>query len=466
MSFLRRKQNRFLVIGLDCASPELIFTQFNAELPTFRHLMHNGTYGILESSIPCITVPAWASMLSSRDPGVLGCYGFRNRANYSYDGLITADSNTIKEKRVWDYVSDAKKSSLVVGVPQTYPIRPLNGHLISDFLTPSTESAFTYPAMFKAEVLTTAPQYPFDVRDFRKVERAELLQHLIDLTEIQYQVVEKFIKEKAWNFAIHVNIGLDRIHHAFWRYHDAAHRLHEPTSPFIHAIRDYYKLCDYYAGRLIEAAGDDTNILVVSDHGVKRMDGGFCINEWLWRNGWLALKSPPPQGKITRFEDADVDWSRTRAWASGGYYGRVFFNVEGREPQGIIALSDLPAVRQALTDQLQNITVNDGQPLATTVYTPETIYQQVNGYAPDLLVYFGDLHWRAIGTLGYAQHYTFENDTGTDDANHAVEGMFILYEPKKRGQGLIANRQLMDITPTILNRLNIALPKALQGKAF
>lgn len=462
----RGSKTRLLVIGLDCASPHLVFDQFNADLPTFRRLMAGGTWGELQSSIPCITVPAWASMLSGRDPGVIGCYGFRNRADHSYDGLITADSTTVKVKRVWDVLTDAGKSSLVVGVPQTYPVQPLNGHLISDFLTPSTEKTFTYPAMLKPEILRLALDYPFDVREFRKTDRAVLLEKLIDLTETQYRVFETLLREKAWDFAIHVNIGLDRMHHAFWRYHDPAHRLHEADSSFRHAIHDYYVRLDQWAARLIEAAGDDCAILVVSDHGVKRMDGGICLNEWLWRNGWLHFTTPPPEGTITRFEDVlhTVEWSRTRAWGSGGYYGRVFLNVRGREPEGIIAPEDVSRVRAELSAQIASIPDHEGKPLATTVYYPDNIYQAVNGVAPDLIVYFGDLHWRAIGSLGYGRHWTFENDTGADDANHAQAGMYILYDPAARGRGRISGAQLMDIAPTVLDKLRVPIPNSIQGK--
>src|SRR4051794_10874165 len=139
--FNRRKQaRRVLVLGLDCASPHLIFDQFKDELPTFAKLAASGTWGELTSSIPCITVPAWASMTSSRDPGVLGVYGFRNRKDFSYDRLVTADSESIRVKRVWDYLSEAGKQSVLVGVPQTYPPHPVNGYMVTDFLTPGREA--------------------------------------------------------------------------------------------------------------------------------------------------------------------------------------------------------------------------------------------------------------------------------------------------------------------------------------
>src|SRR5262245_7791412 len=112
-----------MVVGLDCCEPSLMFEKWRGGLPTFRRLIEHGAYGRMSSAIPCITVPAWSCMLSSKDPGVLGIYGFRNRADYSYDNQIIANGTAVKEKRVWEYIGEAGKQSIVVGVPQTYPIR-------------------------------------------------------------------------------------------------------------------------------------------------------------------------------------------------------------------------------------------------------------------------------------------------------------------------------------------------------
>ncbi len=216
-------------------------------------------------------------------------------------------------------------------------------------------------------------------------------------------------------------------------------------------------------GKLIEAARTGT-VLVVSDHGVTRMDGGICVNEWLWQNGWLAFKTPPPEGKLTKIEDADVDWSRTRAWSSGGYYGRVFLNVAGREPAGIVPADQYEQVRDELSAALAGIPGANGERLNTSVFKPEAIYREVCNVAPDLLVYFGNLHWRSVGTIGHGKHYTFENDTGPDDANHAVNGMFLLYEPGQKGAGCVSGHQLMDIAPTLLDRLGLNIPDDMQGR--
>ena len=428
--------------------------------------MQQGTYGELESSLPCITVPAWSSMFSGRDAGVLGQYGFRNRSSYDYDSLQLTDSTQISIKRIWDWLSELGLQSLVLNVPQTYPIQPLNGHLISGLLTPSIQQAFAYPTIFKAEILKLVSDYAFDVTNFREQDKSQLLQQLYDLTDKQYRALEWSLKHKQWDFAVHVNIALDRLHHAFWRYYDTSHRLYEPNSPYRHAIRDYYQFVDEWIGRLLEVMDDDTSLIIASDHGVKRMDGAICINEWLCQQGWLVLKEEPPIGEPTPFHPHLVDWSQTRAWSTGGYYGRIFFNVGGREPQGIVPKSDIESVRHELIAQLHTLTDNKGCLIHIEPFIPEDVYQQVNGIAPDLLVYFSDLHWRTVGSLGYGQHWTLSNDLGTDDANHAQEGLFIVYHPKYPARGRIERRNLLDIAPTILNHMKLPILDSMQGQVI
>src|SRR5689334_12179642 len=94
--------SRVAVLGLDCLTPQLVFERWYDELPNLRRLMEDGAYGPLRSCVPPITVPAWSCMLSSKDPGQLGIYGFRNRLDHSYDGLGVVTSAHVKEDRVWD----------------------------------------------------------------------------------------------------------------------------------------------------------------------------------------------------------------------------------------------------------------------------------------------------------------------------------------------------------------------------
>ena len=121
---LRPQKRRVAIIGLDCAAPELIFERWANELPNLSALRKQGLYGNLESVIPAITVPAWSCMMSSKDPGTLGVYGFRNRTDHNYNGMTVANSDAIHEPRLWDILSKNDKQSIVLGVPGTYPPSP------------------------------------------------------------------------------------------------------------------------------------------------------------------------------------------------------------------------------------------------------------------------------------------------------------------------------------------------------
>jgi predicted AlkP superfamily phosphohydrolase/phosphomutase len=197
------------------------------------------------------------------------------------------------------------------------------------------------------------------------------------------------------------------------------------------------------------------------------MEGGICINEWLWRNGYLRFKHDPKPGHIVKFEDMDVDWGRTKAWGSGGYYGRLCLNVKGREPEGTVDPSEYEKLCDEIIEKLTTLPDPDGKPIPTRIFKSHEIYRSVNGIPPDLFVYFGDLYWRSVGTLGYESWYTFENDTGPDSCNHAEYGMFIFYDPKNKRNGQkVDGAQLMDIAPTILDCMGVRIPDELQGHSL
>jgi predicted AlkP superfamily phosphohydrolase/phosphomutase len=395
-------------------------------------------------------------MMSSKDPGELGIYGFRNRADHSYDKMFIATGNYIREKRVWDYAGDAERTSVVVGVPQTFPPKEIRGSLITGFLAPGRESNFTYPPALKQELLAIAPEYDVDVANFRTDNKDDLLAQIWKMTRDRFKVIDHLLVNKPWDFFMLMEIGVDRMHHAFWDYQDPQHRNYVPGNPYENAIRDYYIYIDEKIGEWLSKLDDDTAVLVVSDHGAKRMDGGIALNQWLWQEGYLAFESDPPDGTLTRFSDLTVDWPRTQVWGDGGYYGRVFINVEGREPQGVVPAGEYEAFREELAERIRNIPGPDGEPLGTRVFKPEELYRKVNGVAPDLIVYFGDLYWRSVGTLGYDGIYTFENDTGPDACNHAQHGLFILYDPRSQSAPRrVEGAEIYDVAPTILNLMGI-----------
>lgn len=426
--------------------------------------MDSGAYGRLRSSHPPITVPAWSSMMSSKNPGQLGFYGFRNRRDHSYDNLVFANSEAVKEDRVWDILSRAGKSVILIGVPQTYPVRPINGLVITDFLTPSTEAEYTYPHELRFEIENLVGSYLLDVEGFRSENKDGILAQIYEMTEKRFRLAHHFLQTKPWDFFMMVEMGPDRIHHGFWKYMDPEHPKHEPGHPYQHAIRDYYRFLDKEIGKLLEILDRDTVVLVVSDHGAKKMDGGICVNEWMIQEGYLRLHEYPT--KVSRFSEVKVDWSKTKAWGEGGYYSRIFINVKGREPQGCILPSHYEAFRDELIDKLETLGDESHRPIGTKVYRPEKLYPVLHGVAPDLICYFGDLNWRSVGSIGLGKIHTFENDTGPDDANHDWDGIFILKGAETTGRGSqLKGLELRDVAPTLLELFGLPVPSDMEGRS-
>ena len=457
-------EKRVVIIGLDCATPQFVFDQWKDDLPNLKTLMNKGIYGYLTSSIPAITCPAWMSMMTGKSPGTLGFYGFRNRADYSYTKMVMCNSSIVKEDTLWDILNRHGKKVVLLGVPQTYPVRPVNGCMVSSFLTPDTKCQYTYPKSLKTEIELISKGYMIDVDNFRTENKDWLLKEIYKMTEKRFKVARYLLNQKEWDFFMMVEMGVDRIHHGFWKYADPEHRFYTQGNPYEQAIKEYYKYLDERIGELLSYLKDDTAVMVVSDHGAKKMEGGIVINEWLQQEGYLTLKEQPTE--VIRIEQAKIDWPKTKAWGEGGYYCRLFLNVKGREPEGVIFSEDYEKVREEIKVKLEAITDEKGVSIGTKVFKPEDIYPVVNGIAPDLIVYFGNLDWRSVGSIGHNSIHTFENDTGPDDANHAQEGIMILYDPShdSLSSDNPGHFNILDVTPTVLNMMNVAIPKDLEGE--
>lgn len=452
-----------LVIGLDCAAPQLVFGQFRELLPNISKLIDSGVWGPLHSTDPPITVPAWTAMMTSKDPGQLGFYGFRNRSDHSYDGMAFANSQLIKEPTVWGILTAAGKRSVLIGIPQTYPPKPINGQIVCDFLTPSKQSRWTYPDDFKDEVEAVTGGYIIDVDNFRTDDKERLIQQVGEMTKRRFKLARHLIAKPDWDFFMMVEMGPDRLHHGFWRYFDKGHRLYEPGHAFENVIRDYYIYLDKLIGSLLALVDDDTSVLIVSDHGAKAMVGGVCVNDWLIQQGYLVLKEPATEPVALKPEM--IDWSKTIAWGEGGYYSRIFMNVAGREPQGVVPAADYERTRGELRAKFEQIKDQNGVNIGTRALYAEETYKATNGVPPDMLVYFGDLNWRAVGKVGNDAIHVFANDTGPDDANHDYHGIFIM-----SGKGIEPGRRdglsIYDVAPTILTQMGFESPSDMIGKTI
>ena len=459
---------RVAVIGLDCATPQLLFHDLQAEVPNIAKLMGEGAYCNLASITPPITVPAWACAMTGKVPGQLGIYGFRNRKDTTYDGLAIAHSGSIKEPAVWDKLGEQGMRSVLIGVPPSFPPpKEFPGWRVGCFLTPPSAERWAYPQPLETEIEEEleGKDYIFDIPNFRQAGMDVTLDQVFKMTDRRFQVGRRLIQNKPWDFFMLCDIALDRLHHVFWQYFDPRHPLYQPGNAYEATFRDYYRFLDQQVGTLLELIPDDAITIVMSDHGARPMMGGLCFNDWLIQEQYLTLAEPVSQP--TPIKDASIDWSRTIAWGDGGYYGRLFLNVKGREPQGIVEPANYEATRDELIAKLESAPGPDGQPLGTKVLKPQDVYPEVRGIAPDLIVYFGDLEWRSVGAVGNPSIYTYENDTGPDGANHDRDGIFIVKNAPGQPMGEVSGWNLVDVGPTILSLYGIdATLEGAVGRSF
>lgn len=449
--------SRVCIIGLDCLTPQLLFNQHLKYLPNFENLVKNSVWGPLKSTIPPITIPAWASMVTGSPPGQLGSYGFRTRKNHSYSDRKLPSSLGITIPTLWELASKAGLFSRVLTVPQTYPALPLHGELIAGFPIVNENGPVSHPRQLISSIRGKFPQFQVDIQDYRNKEPHQVLAEIHQMTNARFEVAKHWLELPDWSLFMMVEMGPDRLHHVFWEYMEQEH-------PLQFAVRDYYILLDNWLGKILKQIKSDDLLLVVSDHGAQTMQGGFAINQWLIDHDYLHLM--PEHPRTGPLNPDQIDWGKTKAWADGGYVGRVYFNLIGRESQGLISQDDAHLLSRELKAKWSSIRTPSHEQLKFTVLDSVQAYgKSPKGVPPDLTILINDLAYRCLGTLGHSGWLSAENDTGRDGANHAQDGIFICRSPSHQ-QGVQRPQEIFDIAPTVLNYLKLPIPDHMIGTAI
>jgi predicted AlkP superfamily phosphohydrolase/phosphomutase len=449
-----------VILGLDSMPPQLLFDRLLPWMPRFSGLLGHSRYGILRSTHPPITVPAWATMFTGMDPGTLGLYGFRHRRPGTYFELYSPTPRMLLHPPVWDTLSRVGRRVCVVGMPPGYPPPTVNGVYVGDLLTPAGAPDWVSPPSIAGELNQACGGFVFDVT-FRAGERARVAEEILDMTRRRFRAATHLWRRERWDFFALHDIGPDRMHHAFWKFLDPGHPRYREDPGMRAILERYYRLLDQEIAGFLDAVGPEPIVLVVSDHGSQAMEGAFCVNEWLRQEGYLSLLRDPTPG--TPLEQSEVDWGKTRVWGAGGYYARLQFNVRGREPLGIVDPTDVPTLTSDLRRRLGAVRIPSGEPLSAEIHRPQDLYREVRGDPPDLLAYFGGLRWRSAGTMGHGKLFLEENDTGPDDSVHSMEGVVVRRDELGSGRRELAPQRIENIGPTVLRMMRVDPAATCQG---
>jgi predicted AlkP superfamily phosphohydrolase/phosphomutase len=457
---------RVLVVGLDALSPDLV-ERWRPELPNLGRLMHGGLYGPLQSITQPITPAAWTAMISGRNPGHFGFTDFTYRVGNAYTDFRLVHSRVIRVPTLYTLLAEVGRRVLAVGVPISYPpVAISNGVSVSCFMAPSLNKPIVHPPELQAELLAqTISPYVLDTSladDAREVDRNDLLQRIRAMDRQRFDIAAHLMRRSDWDLLFMVAMGTDRVGHYFMRFLDPAHGRYDPDPRYADAILDHYRYCDERLGELVERAGPDTVVMVVSDHGIQRLDGKVNLNQWLADHGYLCLEQPVD--RPTPLSRAPVDWRRTRAWARG-WGGQIYLNVQGRELEGCVPPAEVEGLLAELETGLAGLRTAEDRPLAVTTIRRRDAYSGAHAErCPDLFVQFDGLRYLTSDLVGHASTVTPITGLGVDDASHAPAGFLAMAGPQVPALGRFEALDILDVAPTVLSLLGVTVPADLDGR--
>lgn len=510
-------RNQVLVIGLDGATPELLFPWAKAgHLPNIAKLMKNGVSGKLGSTIPPITAAAWVSFMTGKSPGNHSVIDFVQKKAGSYDitsfdrseiekksgiDLSLANAAAIGSKKLWDILGEYDKKVGVMHVPITYPPTKVNGFLIAGLGTPGPESNFTYPSNLREKILSDG--YKIHITEL-EVEGNEdaALRDMRDVERKRCEIAMKLMKEE-YDFFCVVFEASDFVQHFFWKHMDSSHHFHNPekSKKYGDSILNCYKLLDELVGKILDNVDDDASIIIMSDHGGGPLNKLFYINKWLIDLNLLKLKNQEKLGiplrigvdkekirtsliklglknvlnKIPKkirnkipdeaFTMSDFNWQQTKAYSMGGW-GYVYLNLLGREPEGIVFEEEYDELRNYIISKLYQIKDPDtGEEIVQKVFKKEELYGgHSSDQLPDLIIVMNESidckHSIPKGSEVLVPSSI--NKSG----NHRRDGVIIM-----KGKNIRANidsikAEIIDVAPTILYMMDIPIPSDVDGRVI
>jgi len=468
---------KVLVIGLDGA-PYHLLAKVREKMPTLANLMDNGSYGILTSTIPALSLLAWPVFYTGKNPGKIGVYVTR-LVRDSVEEVKLPTSHDVKAPAIWEILSDRKKKVGVVNIPVTYPPKPVNGFLISGFLTPPSSDDFVYPPELKSDlheytidldVLTEDKKLPE-----RDVDKSLLLQKQYDITQKRAATCLRLIRDHRPDFFIVNFKGLDNMQHLFWHKQDV--------------IVKFYEKLDVLLTQFIDTIKPE-NTVIMSDHGFEaRSTKYFHINTYLEREGFLcrnkSLKGRlsiltytvgvklveifpfirnlvPEKAKSTvgiKQMTSRIDWSKTIAYAD--FHRGIFINKE-------ITGKERDRVARAIVEKM--VACEDphtGKKVFKTVKRKEEIF---SGPYFDLLpdiVWLPDADYRINANL-FPKLISPRLDAPHIAGEHmaAADGIFILTGPGVVRNTYIEGAHISDLAPTILHMMDVPIPSDMDGKVL
>ncbi len=511
---------KIVLIALDGATLDLLKPWMDAgELPLLAQIFAEGAGGTLNSTIPWATPTAFASLATGTNPGKHGVYDFGTLIGDDYTAFVPTSGGDVHGRTLWERLSDAGISSAVINMPMTYPAPAIEGSVIAGIPYPSGSPQLCHPPHLLDRLQQEGWDLARNASDDLGGSYAAYLDGLLDLVRVRGEATAWLIAQDNPDFvAVHF-LETDQAQHRFWQFMAGEPR-YEHGGEYTDAILRVFQQTESAMQQIINAAGEDALICVMSDHGFGATRHQVWLNNWLLQNDFLALKSnmgvrvkqllyraglspaairemAPERLKLailqffeqqkgralasqTEGGDApvkrkgvmdwlterlaidfyDVDWARTVAFSTGTTaVGYVYLNVAGRDPQGVVSSQQYAVKRQQIAEKLR-----DWEAVGEVLLREEVWKGSQLELAPDLVI-----RWAADTTdaryfqTRFSSHHLMKA-VPNDYASHRPNGLFAFY-----GNGVktgMLNAELVDLTATLLWLFKQPVPSVLDGRVL
>lgn len=511
---------KVVLVGLDGATFDLIKPWVReGSLPNFARIMEQGSFGNLMSVIPPLTTPAWASFLTGMNPGKHGIFDFAERIDGSYD-IRWVTSLSRHGRSLWSIISSYGKKIGAINIPNNYPLEKVNGFMIAWMDAPGSDN-FTYPPELAKEIKDKMGDYIITILDWKENEDLSRFQeNLHRMIENRTKTTLYLMENKPWDFFAVLFSATDIAQHCFWSYMDASHPVYDSADAvkFGNTIKEVYRHIDSVLGEIQRKMGEDTTLLLMSDHGAGPLRGVVHLNKWLETEGLLKFKRgsegtgkngltssslsrkiirgglsflkrnlsqdmrsrlkkafPGMRDKIEGLLFSSLfDWERTQAYSLGSY-GNIYINLKGREPHGIVETgAPYEELRNRIIARLMELRdPATGKQVVKKVYRREELYHGPFLFrAADLIVEWSDEGYHSVQRFGSTEDSVFSNRLDFHLTNirytghHRLNGIFAI-KGKGVKQGIEINgARIIDLAPTILYALGLPVPDDMDGRVL
>jgi predicted AlkP superfamily phosphohydrolase/phosphomutase len=486
--------NRVLVIGLDGMSHEALDALIaRGVTPTLASVVGSGARGVLASTHPACTCPAWPTMCTGLDPGRHGVFSFIWRGEAGSARLMTAAD--LAAPRFWKVAADAGLRSAVLFVPTMFPADPVRPLAVSGF--PAADrpgSGIVFPPEAEEDLRKIVPVLESENPHLKWSVRGE---------ESELQAKARAVREKGeadarqvaavFDFACREPLDLAMAafslpDHLFHTYYGCAVAGND-SPPDVLALRDAidhaFRAMDDAIAKMLARFGQPATVLVVSDHGFTRKRGTFHVAECLRQAGLLrpaglryllarSLRGRRPRKIFEKmvaeasWDDPRMNWRSTLAFPAQDHEEGIFINLKGRNPRGIVSPEESAAVIERVREALLAVRESaTGEAPVYSVRRREEVYAgPYVDRAPDLAVELADgwtmpskLSWRMRGKCPAQRSQGWAGV-------HRSDAILLAAGPAVRPGTAPVNGRLADVAPTVLALVGLESAQALDGRAL